>query len=55
MTLEQLMKKTTLYKVSKALGVTPPAIYKWKKTGKIPELRMFQLKEKMPELFEEKQ
>ena len=51
MTLEQLMKKTTLYKVSKALGVTPPAIYKWKKTGKIPPLRMYQLKEMKPEWF----
>ena len=54
MKIEDLEKHATCYKIAKMLGVTPTSIYQWKKTGKIPELRMFQLKEKMPELFEEK-
>lgn len=52
MTLEQLLKKTTLYKVARLLNVSPPAVYKWKKTGKIPDLRLYQLKELKPEWFE---
>ena len=51
MTVEELEKKTTLYKVAKELGLTAPAVYKWRETGKVPDLRVYQLKEKMPEWF----
>lgn len=51
MTVEDLEKKTTLYKVAKLLNLSPPAIYKWRKTNKIPALRLFQLKEIKPEWF----
>jgi hypothetical protein len=54
MTLDELLQKTTLYKVAKILDAKPTSLYKWKKTGKIPPLRLYQLKEKMPEWFEEK-
>ena len=52
MTLEQLLKETTLYKVAKVLGTTPSACYKWKKNGKIPALRLYELKEKKPHWFD---
>ena len=52
MTVEELEKKITLYKVAKALNLSAPAVYKWRKTNKIPNLRMYQLKELMPELFD---
>ena len=54
MTLDELLQKTTLYKVAQILETKPTSLYKWKKTGKIPPLRLYQLKEKMPEWFEEK-
>jgi len=51
MTIEELQTKTTLYKVAKLLNLTYPAVFKWKKRGKIPPLRLFQLKEIKPEWF----
>lgn len=51
MTLEDLLKETTLYKVAKVLGTTPSSCYKWKKNGKIPPLRLYELKEKKPHWF----
>jgi hypothetical protein len=51
MTVEELEKKASLYKVAKVLNLTAPAVYKWRKTGQIPDLRLYQLKEKMPEWF----
>jgi hypothetical protein len=53
MTVEELEKKTTLYKVGQLLGLTYPAVYKWRKTNKIPKLRLFELKELKPEWFVE--
>lgn len=50
MTVEELMKHATLYRIAKILGMTPASVYKWKKAG-IPELRIYQLKEKRPEWF----
>jgi len=55
MTVVELEKKTTLYKVAKLLNLSAPAIYKWRKTNKIPPLRLFQLKEMKPEWFAEAQ
>ena len=52
MTVEELEKKISLYKVARVLGLTAPAVYKWRKSGKIPGLRLYQLKELMPELFD---
>lgn len=54
MTVYELEKITTLYKVSKILGVSPPSVYKWKTKGKIPALRLYQLREKKPEWFANK-
>ena len=54
MKIDDLLEKTSLYQVAKLLGLTYPAVHKWKKTGKIPDLRIYQLKEKKPEWFEEK-
>lgn len=51
MTVAELEKKASLYKVAKILGLTAPAVYKWRETGKVPDLRVYQLKEKMPEWF----
>jgi len=51
MTIEELQTKTTLYKIAKELNLTYPAVFKWKKRGKIPPLRLFQLKEIHPEWF----
>jgi hypothetical protein len=51
MTVTELEKITTLYKVGQMLGLTYPAVYKWRKTNKIPPLRLFQLKEMKPEWF----
>jgi hypothetical protein len=55
MTVVELEKKTTLYKVGQLLGLTYPAVYKWRKTNKIPALRLFQLKEMKPEWFAKEQ
>jgi predicted transcriptional regulator len=51
MTVAELEKKASLYKVAKVLGLTAPAVYKWRETGKVPDLRVYQLREKMPEWF----
>lgn len=51
MTVEELQKIASLYRVAKILGVTAVSCYKWKKTGKIPALRLYQLREKRPEWF----
>lgn len=51
MTVEELEKKASLYKVAKVLNLTAPAVYKWRKTGQIPDLRLYQLREKKPEWF----
>lgn len=53
MTVEELEKKTTLYKVAKELGLTAPAVYKWRETGKVPDLRVYQLREKRPDWFDD--
>jgi len=50
MTVEELEKHASLYRVAKILGMTAPSVYKWKKSG-IPPLRLYQLKEKRPEWF----
>lgn len=52
-TVEQLTKHVTLYKVAKILGMTPPSVYKWIKNG-IPPLRQYQLRELRPEWFDNK-
>ena len=54
MTVAELEKITSLYKVAKLLGVSAPSVYKWKAKDKIPALRLYQLKEKKPEWFEGK-
>ena len=51
MTIEELQSKTTLYKIAKELNLTYPAVFKWKKRGKIPKLRLFEIKELHPEWF----
>lgn len=51
MTVDELQKIASLYRVAKILGVTAVSCYKWKKTGKIPALRLYQLREKRPEWF----
>ena len=51
MKIEDLEKYMTCYKIAKLLGVTPTSIYAWKKAGKIPPLRIYQLKEMKPEWF----
>jgi len=51
MNIQDLQKHTTLYKVALLLDLTPPAVYKWRKSG-IPPLRLYQLKELKPEWFE---
>lgn len=51
MTLEKLMEFTTLYEIAKILDLSPPSAYKWKAKGKIPALRLYQLREKRPEWF----
>ena len=52
MKLEQITKHASLYQIAKLLDMTPPATYKWKKTG-IPPLRVYQLRELKPEWFKE--
>jgi predicted transcriptional regulator len=54
MKIEDLEKHATCYRIAKLLGVTPTSIYAWKKTGKIPPLRVYQLKEMKPEWFNSK-
>lgn len=51
MKIEDLEKYMTCYGIAKLLGVTPTSVYQWKKTGKIPALRIYELKEKKPEWF----
>jgi len=51
MKIEDLEKHATCYRIAKMLGVTPTSVYQWKKTGKVPPLRVFQLKEMKPEWF----
>jgi hypothetical protein len=51
MNIETLKTKATLYQISQILKIKPPAVYKWAKTGKIPELRLYQLRELRPEWF----
>ena len=55
MTIDQLLKHANLSEVARILSLSAPAVYKWKKTGKVPELRVFQLREKKPEWFQEEQ
>ena len=55
MTTDELMKHASLSEVARILSLSAPAVYKWKKTGKVPELRVFQLREKKPEWFKEEQ
>jgi hypothetical protein len=42
-----------LYELAKVLGITAPAAYKYKVRNKIPELRVYQLKELKPEWIKE--
>ena len=51
MTVEELEKKASLYKVAQVLNLTAPAVYKWRKKNVIPDLRLYQLREKKPEWF----
>lgn len=53
MTVEELMKKANLSEVARLLNLSAPAVYKWKKTNKIPKLRLFELRELKPEWFKE--
>ena len=53
MKVTDLPKNVTLYELAKVLSITAPAAYKYKKTNKIPDLRVYQLKEKKPEWFKE--
>ena len=53
MTTDELMKHASLSEVARILSLSAPAVYKWKKTGVVPELRVFQLREKKPEWFKE--
>jgi DNA-binding transcriptional regulator Cro len=55
MKIEDLEKHATCYKIAKLLGVTPTSVYQWKRTGKIPPLRIYQLKEMKPEWFPKEQ
>lgn len=55
MKLSDLPKDVTLYQVAKVLGLSAPATYKYKKKGVIPPLRVYELKEKKPEWFKEKE
>jgi hypothetical protein len=54
MNIQELQTHATLYKVALLLNISPPAVYKWKKSG-IPALRLYQLKEMKPEWFERKE
>lgn len=53
MTTEELMKHASLSDVARLLGLSAPAVYKWKKSGVVPQLRVFQLREKKPEWFKQ--
>ncbi len=53
MKVTELPKGVTLYELAKVLGITAPAAYKYKKNNKIPDLRVYQLKELKPEWFNE--
>jgi predicted DNA-binding transcriptional regulator AlpA len=55
MTTDELMKHATLSEVARLLGLSAPAVYKWKKSGVVPQLRVFQLREKKPEWFAKEQ
>jgi len=52
MDIKNLPPEITLYKIAKVLNITVSAPYKWKKTGKIPALRLYELKEKKPHWFD---
>ena len=53
MPVSELLKHCTLYEAAKILGLTPPSVYKWNSTGKVPLLRVYQLRELRPQWFEE--
>lgn len=57
MKVEELLAKSkcNLSEVARVLGITAPASYKWLKTGLVPELRIYQLKELKPEWFKDEQ
>jgi len=53
MTVEELLAKAgTMYKVSKILGLSKVATYRWVKRGKIPPSRIKSLMLLKPEWFE---
>lgn len=54
MKVEELLErsKCNLSEIARILGITAPAAYKW--GSEVPMLRLYQLKEKKPEWFEEK-
>lgn len=51
MTVEEIQKYASLYEIAKMLDLSPPSCYKWKASNKIPELRLYQLKEMRPDWF----
>ena len=53
MTIDQLLKHANLSEVARILSLSAPAVYKWKKSGVVPQLRVFQLREKKPEWFKQ--
>ena len=55
MKVEELLErsKCNLSEIARILGVTAPACYKWTKSGNVPPLRLYELKEKKPEWFVE--
>ena len=53
MTLIELKKHTTLYKVAKLLNISVPAVYHWQLAEQIPPKRLEQLKKLRPEWFNE--
>ena len=52
MDIKNLPPEITLYKIAQVLNITKSAPYKWKKNGKIPALRLYELKEKKPHWFD---
>lgn len=53
MKVTDLPKEVTLYQLAKVLNITAPAAYRYKKKNKIPDLRVYQLREAKPEWFNE--
>jgi len=52
MTPKELFKFANPYQIAKLLGISPSGCYRWNLTGKVPPLRLYELREKKPEWFE---